>query len=132
MATKTQAPTSAGGMLALFVAVVVGAGFAYGFVRRENTDDGSGVEFAVAFTSTQTANKRPFVDIKITVDGKLFAEDQALYSPWKMLVPLRRGQTAVLTATQPTPNQLACAVNGDVQEATEFAGSVICTHTRVV
>lgn len=131
--TQTQTRTG-GGTLALFVALVVGAGFIYGYVKKGGSDDNPEATFTVTFDRNPTGYRntnRTFVDIEILVDRTPFVADKTIIPPWTRVVPLRRGQTAVLTATQTADGNLACAVNGDTQETTTFKGSVTCVHTRV-
>ena len=67
MATKTK---SGGGTLALVVALIVGAAFFYGLVKRDPSDERSGVLLTVTFqTNIITNPNRPFVDIIVLVDG---------------------------------------------------------------
>ncbi len=124
MATKTK---SGGGTLALFLAVVLGAGFFYGLAKRDQSDERSGVVFSVVF---EPKERITFVDIVIFVDDIPGKPTQVRKSPWEQLVTLRRGQTARLTATQSVSAKLSCAANGQIQETRTFPGTVTCTHKR--
>lgn len=125
MGTKTG--SSAGSKLAMFVALVVVAGFGYGLVKREPSDERSGVLFTVAF---EPAQRVTFIEIVVFVDVVAVETDRTKKTPWDTVVQLRRGETATIKATQSVPSKLSCAVNGEVQETREFPGSVTCTHKR--
>lgn len=126
MGTKTK--SSAGGMLALMVAVIVVAGFFYGVVKRDSSDERGAVIFTVTF---QPDHRALWVEMLVTVDGALLEQDRTRKSPWKTLVRLKKGQTATVTAHQTVSAKLSCAVNGEVQETRELPGLVTCKHTRV-
>lgn len=126
MGTKTK--SSAGGMIALMVAVIVGAGFFYGLAKRAPSDERGAVVFTVTF---EPAHRALWVEMLVTVDGALLETDRTRKSPWKTIVRLQKGQTATVTALQEVSAKLSCEVNGEVQETRETPGLVMCKHTRV-
>lgn len=125
MATKTK--TGVGTVLFVAVALVVGAGFLYGLVKRAPSDERSGVVFTVTF---EPAKRVLPVDIVILVNGLPVKTDKMRETPWKAIVQIKRGQTATLIATQESSSRLSCAVNGEVQESRILPGKVVCTHKR--
>ena len=123
--SKTK--TSAGGTLVVFVALIVGAGFLYGLVKRTDSNEASSAALSVTF---EPKNRTTSVDIVVSIDGIAAPPVKTRTSPWNKLVPLRRGQTITLVATQSVPAKLSCAINGQVQETRAFPGSVTCIHKR--
>jgi hypothetical protein len=119
--------TSAGGMLVMFVALIVGAGFLYGLVKRTDSNEASSAALSVIF---EPKDRTTSVDIIVSIDGVVSISTKTRTSPWNKLVPLRRGQTITLVATQSVPAKLSCAINGQVQETRAFPGSVTCIHKR--
>lgn len=129
MSSKTKSGIGAGGALAVFVAVVLGAGFLYGLVKKNPSDDRSSVLFTVTFDPSG-AKRVTKVEIVVLLNGAQIEQDSTKTSPWTKLVPVRRGQTATVIARQTVPSKLSCAVNGEVQESTVFTNPVVCTHKR--
>lgn len=125
MATKTK--TGAGTILFVAVALVVGAGFLYGLVKRTPSDERSGVVFTVTF---EPVKRLQAVNIVVLVNGLQVQVDSTRNSPWRTTVTLKRRQIATLIATQESSSRLSCAVNGEVQESRVLPGKVVCTHKR--
>ncbi len=125
MATKTK---SGGGTLFLAVALIVGAGFFYSLGSGKPGKEDRGVALLVRF---EPEKRLTSVDVHVTVNGSVvFNHVKTKNSPWSEVVPLSKGQTVVLTATQEVPSRLSCAVYGVVQETRDIPGAVVCMYTR--
>jgi hypothetical protein len=103
-------------------------GFGYGLTKHNFSDDSSAVTVSVHFVAHQNSK---FIKIVVSVDDVPSPTVETIKSPWTKVVPLKKGQTVKVVATQTTATKLSCAVNGDVQETTTFPGSVTCIHKRV-
>lgn len=131
MATQTKTGISAGGLLGLFITVVVGAGVLYGLGQRsvDNPKKDNKDQVVVMTVTFEPPKRLTFVYISVVVNAVLVVNNEKTKtSPWVRSFTVKKGQNITLTAAQEVSSRLTCLVNGTVQEFTDHPGSVVCIY----
>lgn len=123
MSTSTKRGSSFGTLVV--VAALAVAAVVYTSGKPKQREDRF-IKVSVIFSPSATARLTPVI-VNVTANGSsVYKNERVKVSPWEQVIPVRKGSTVTVTASQQVPSKLACAINDVVQETTEFPGTVHC------